>query len=83
MNLSILLICVPNIVQKLDIDPCFEQEEDVVFMETHKQLRKQHHMVIECIPLPKEIGDMSPIYFKVCPSKPVYSINSRILSRKN
>lgn len=41
-----------------------EKEEDVVFLETHKQLRKQHHMIIECIPLPKEIGDMSPIYFK-------------------
>ncbi|XP_027059866.1 CWF19-like protein 2 [Pocillopora damicornis] len=41
-----------------------EKEEDVVFIETHKQLRKQHHMIIECIPLPKEVGDMSPVYFK-------------------
>ena len=22
-------------------------------------------MIIECVPLPKEVGDMSPIYFKV------------------
>jgi len=22
-------------------------------------------MVVECIPLPKEVGDMAPIYFKV------------------
>ena len=22
-------------------------------------------MIIECIPMPKEVGDMSPIYFKV------------------
>lgn len=36
----------------------------MVFIETHKQLRKQHHMIIECIPLPKEVGDMSPVYFK-------------------
>ena len=37
----------------------------MVFLETCKQLKKQRHMIIECIPLPKEIGDMSPIYFKV------------------
>lgn len=44
---------------------CFGQEEDVVFLETCKQLRKQHHMIIECVPLPKETGDMAPVYFKV------------------
>lgn len=44
---------------------CFGQEEDVVFLEICKQLRKQHHMIIECVPLPKETGDMAPVYFKV------------------
>ena len=37
----------------------------MVFLETCKHLKKQHHMIIECIPMPKEIGEMSPIYFKV------------------
>ena len=37
----------------------------MVFLETCKQLRKQHHMIIECVPLPKETGDMAPVYFKV------------------
>lgn len=24
-------------------------------------------MIIECVPLPKDIGDMAPVYFKVSP----------------
>ncbi|XP_065059112.1 CWF19-like protein 2 [Rhopilema esculentum] len=41
-----------------------EREEDVVFLETVKNFKRQHHMVIECIPVPKEVGDLAPIYFK-------------------
>ncbi|KAL4646956.1 CWF19-like protein 2 [Arapaima gigas] len=37
---------------------------DCVFLETHMNPKQQHHMVYECIPLPKELGDMAPIYFK-------------------
>ncbi|CAI5693906.1 unnamed protein product [Oreochromis niloticus] len=40
------------------------QELDCVFMETHMNPRRRQHMVLECIPLPKELGDMAPIYFK-------------------
>ncbi|TMS07190.1 CWF19-like protein 2 [Larimichthys crocea] len=40
------------------------QELDCVFMETHMNPRKRRHMVLECIPLPRELGDMAPIYFK-------------------
>ncbi|XP_078102467.1 CWF19-like protein 2 [Sander vitreus] len=40
------------------------QELDCVFMETHMNPRKRHHLVLECIPLPRELGDMAPIYFK-------------------
>ncbi|XP_077397141.1 CWF19-like protein 2 [Festucalex cinctus] len=40
------------------------QELDCVFMETHMNPRKKRHMVLECIPLPRELGDMAPIYFK-------------------
>ncbi|KAM4589174.1 CWF19-like protein 2 [Fundulus diaphanus] len=40
------------------------QELDCVFMETHMNLRRKQHMVLECIPLPRELGDMAPIYFK-------------------
>jgi hypothetical protein len=37
-------------------------------------LKKHYHMVYECIPLPKEVGDMAPIYFKVIISR--FSIHS-------
>ncbi|XP_036939779.1 CWF19-like protein 2 [Acanthopagrus latus] len=40
------------------------QELDCVFMETHMNLRRRQHLVLECIPLPRELGDMAPIYFK-------------------
>ncbi|XP_068441561.1 CWF19-like protein 2 isoform X2 [Clinocottus analis] len=40
------------------------QEMDCVFMETHMNLRKRQHLVLECLPLPRELGDMAPIYFK-------------------
>ncbi|XP_034723481.1 CWF19-like protein 2 isoform X1 [Etheostoma cragini] len=40
------------------------QDLDCVFMETHMNPRKRHHLVLECIPLPRELGDMAPIYFK-------------------
>lgn len=44
----------------------FEAEDlDCVFLETHLSTKKRYHMVYECIPLPREIGDMAPIYFKV------------------
>jgi len=42
-----------------------DRGEDCVFMETCMNLKRYPHMVVECIPLPKEIGDMAPIYFKV------------------
>ncbi|XP_056139569.1 CWF19-like protein 2 [Lampris incognitus] len=40
------------------------QDLDCVFMETHINPRRRQHMVLECIPLPRELGDMAPIYFK-------------------
>ncbi|XP_077467318.1 CWF19-like protein 2 isoform X2 [Stigmatopora argus] len=40
------------------------QEQDCVFMEMHMNPRRRQHMVLECIPLPRELGDMAPIYFK-------------------
>ena len=42
-----------------------EDDEDCVFMELCTRLKKTPHMVIECVPMPREVGDMAPIYFKV------------------
>ncbi|XP_061074056.1 CWF19-like protein 2 isoform X2 [Conger conger] len=41
-----------------------DQDQDCVFMETHLNPKNRRHMVYECIPLPRELGDMAPIYFK-------------------
>ena len=41
-----------------------DDDEDCVFMEICTRLKKSPHMVIECVPLPRELGDMAPIYFK-------------------
>jgi hypothetical protein len=38
---------------------------DVVFFETAIYLWKFPHVVLECIPVPWETGDLAPIYFKV------------------
>lgn len=38
---------------------------DCIFLETYMGMKKHGHMVYECIPLPKEVGEMAPIYFKV------------------
>ncbi|XP_063852445.1 CWF19-like protein 2 [Scylla paramamosain] len=38
--------------------------EDCIFFETVKRLRHFPHMVLQCVPLPRETGDMAPIYFK-------------------
>lgn len=39
--------------------------KDTVFMETAVAFRHHPHTYLECIPVPKEIGDMAPMYFKV------------------
>jgi len=38
--------------------------EDCVFMETAMGFRRQPHMVIECIPVPEDMGSMLPMYYQ-------------------
>ncbi|XP_048199728.1 CWF19-like protein 2 [Perognathus longimembris pacificus] len=54
---------------------------DCVFLETNISMKKQHHMVYECIPLPKEVGEMAPIYFKkaIMESDEEWSINKKLI----
>ncbi|XP_016062941.1 PREDICTED: LOW QUALITY PROTEIN: CWF19-like protein 2 [Miniopterus natalensis] len=54
---------------------------DCVFLETYMGMKKQHHMVYECIPLPKEVGDMAPIYFKkaIMESDEEWSMNKKLI----
>ncbi|NXH12229.1 C19L2 protein, partial [Bucco capensis] len=67
----------------------FEAKElDCVFLETNMDMKR--HMVYECIPLPKEVGDMAPIYFKKalleadeewCVNKKLVELSSRDVRR--
>ena len=41
-----------------------DRDMDVVFMETYSSTHSKYHMQIECIPLPKEVGELAPMYFK-------------------
>ncbi|XP_015594629.1 CWF19-like protein 2 isoform X2 [Cephus cinctus] len=41
-----------------------DQDEDPVFFEISMGHHRFPHMQLECIPLPKEVGDTAPIYFK-------------------
>ena len=41
-----------------------DRDMDVVFMETYYSATSKSHMFIECIPLPKEVGELAPMYFK-------------------
>ncbi|XP_059820285.1 CWF19-like protein 2 isoform X1 [Hypanus sabinus] len=54
---------------------------DCVFFETNMSLKKRFHMVYECIPLPKELGDMAPIYFKkaIMESDEEWAMNKKLV----
>jgi hypothetical protein len=42
-----------------------QQDKDVVFMETVISLaRQRRHCMIECIPVPCEVSNNAPMYFK-------------------
>uniref|UniRef100_A0A5F8HBS6 CWF19 like cell cycle control factor 2 n=2 Tax=Monodelphis domestica TaxID=13616 RepID=A0A5F8HBS6_MONDO len=60
----------------------FEDKElDCIFLETNMSMNKRYHMVYECIPLPKEVGDMAPIYFKkaIMESDEEWSMNKKLI----
>ncbi|XP_063161897.1 CWF19-like protein 2 isoform X2 [Candoia aspera] len=58
------------------------QELDCVFLETNFSINKPYHMVYECIPLPKEVGDMAPIYFKkaIMESDEEWAMNKKLIN---
>ena len=41
-----------------------DQGLDIVFMETYTSVKRKTHMFIDCIPLPREEGELAPMYFK-------------------
>ncbi|XP_055053468.2 LOW QUALITY PROTEIN: CWF19-like protein 2 [Misgurnus anguillicaudatus] len=57
------------------------QDLDCVFFETHMNPKRHFHMVYECVPLPKELGDMAPIYFKkaIMESDEEWAMNKKVV----
>ncbi|XP_049875060.1 CWF19-like protein 2 [Pectinophora gossypiella] len=60
------------------------QNQDVVFFETATRLHKYPHMVINCIPLPRDVGDMASIYFKkaLLECEAEWSMNKKVVDLK-
>lgn len=58
------------------------KDEDVIFFETAMFLHRHPHMVLHCIPLPKEQGDLAPIYFKkaIDESEMEWATNKKLVS---
>ncbi|XP_048837351.1 CWF19-like protein 2 [Brienomyrus brachyistius] len=58
-----------------------EQHLDCVFLETHMNPKRRLHMVYECVPLPRELGDMAPIYFKkaILESDEEWAMNKKLV----
>ncbi|KAF7636873.1 hypothetical protein Mgra_00003610 [Meloidogyne graminicola] len=55
--------------------------QDCIFFENARDIHEQKHMFIECVPLPREVGDMSPIYFKkaIMESEKEWSVNQKLI----
>lgn len=57
-------------------------DKDVIFFETALYFYKHPHMVWHCVPVPREQGDLAPIYFKkaIDESETEWSINKKLVS---
>lgn len=60
------------------------QDKDVVFFETATKLHRFPHMVINCVPLPRDVGDMAAIYFKkaLLECEAEWSMNKKVVDLK-
>ncbi|XP_045773457.1 CWF19-like protein 2 homolog isoform X1 [Maniola jurtina] len=60
------------------------QNQDVVFYETATRLHRFPHMVINCVPLPRDVGDMASIYFKkaLLECEAEWSMNKKVVDLK-
>lgn len=42
-----------------------KQKRDIIFFELAMEFKKQRHTFIECVPLPLDLAQEAPVYFKV------------------
>ncbi len=61
-----------------------EHNCDVVFTESYSSTHKRTHAYLECIPVPKDEGDMAPMYFKkaIMESEDEWSLNRKLIDTK-
>lgn len=61
-----------------------EHNMDTVFMETYTSTKRASHMYIECIPVPKEEGELAPMYFKkaILESDEEWADNKKLVNTK-
>lgn len=59
-------------------------DEDVIFFETAVHINRFPHTYITCVPLPREQGDLAPIYFKkaIDESETEWASNKKLVSLK-
>ncbi|XP_050677446.1 CWF19-like protein 2 homolog [Leptidea sinapis] len=60
------------------------QNKDVVFYETATRLHRYPHLIINCVPLPRDVGDMASIYFKkaLLDCEAEWSMNKKVVDLK-
>lgn len=60
------------------------QHQDVVFFETATRLHKFPHIVINCVPMPRDVGDVAAIYFKkaLLECEAEWSMNKKVVDLK-
>ena len=60
------------------------KNKDVVFFEVAMEFNKQRHTFIECIPVPKKVGQEAPLYFKkaIIESESEWSQHKKVIETK-
>lgn len=55
-----------------------------MFFETATRLNRHPHLVINCVPLPRDVGDMAAIYFKkaLLECEAEWSMNKKVVDLK-
>ncbi|NXD10361.1 C19L2 protein, partial [Nothocercus nigrocapillus] len=81
LNSNYIYIFFEQVFRKALVKMFEAMELDCVFLETNMSMKKRYHMVYECIPLPREVGDMAPIYFKkaIMESDEEWSMNKKLI----
>ncbi|XP_071847818.1 CWF19-like protein 2 isoform X2 [Apostichopus japonicus] len=61
-----------------------DQGKDAVFIEYSSSGKTQRHMCLECIPVPNELGEMGPIFFKkaIQESETEWSQNKKLIDTR-